>query len=321
MIFTGQTFASFEFLKHALQEWSIIEKFSTRVAHKDKQRVDYRCHTYKEQNKQQNNTGSSSESSSCPFRVYATKQKDSDNVEVRIVETEHTCLGVRAPKRDAANSQEWLIRVVPKLLTVSKDTTPHQIIDVVRHAHGQLVNYQAALHCRNTLANAGAAAHAYQFFYLPAYIDTLKQQSPYCYTNLTTLPSPSDANPSKRIFRRVFICPAESQLAFNQSRRFVALDGTHLKGFFQQTLLLAAGIDANGQYIIYAWAVVESENKDAWEYFLQHLKLAMPQILEASLMSDRDKGLQSAEDVLGPNVTRLFCLQHLKRSFQVCVCT
>ena len=63
-------------------------------------------------------------------------------------------------------------------------------------------------------------------------------------------------------------------------RRFVALDGTHLKGFFQQTLLLAAGIDANGQYIIYAWAVVESENKDAWEYFLQHLKLAMPQILE-----------------------------------------
>ena len=36
-------------------------------------------------------------------------------------------------------------------------------------------------------------------------------------------------------------------------------------------------------------------------------------------MSDRDKGLQSAEGVLGPNVTRLFCLQHLKRNFQVCV--
>ena len=216
MIFTGQTFASFEFLMHTLQEWSIIEKFSTRVTHKDKQRVDYRCHTYKQQN------DGSSESSSCPFRVYATKQKDSDNVEVRIVETEHTCLGVRAPKRDAANSQEWLIRVVPKLLTVSKDTTPHQIIDVVRYALGQLVNYQAALHCRNALANAGAAAYAYQFFYLPAYIDALKQQSPYCYTNLTTFPSPSDANPSKRMFRRVFICPAESQLAFNQSRKFVA---------------------------------------------------------------------------------------------------
>ena len=37
--------------------------------------------------------------------------------------------------------------------------------------------------------------------------------------------------------------------------------------------LLAAGIDANGQYI-YAQVVVESENKDAWVYFL-HLKLAM----------------------------------------------
>ena len=105
MIFTGQTFASFEYLKRALQEWSIAEKFSTKT----------------------------------------------------------TC-------------------------------------GLLRHAHGQLVNYQAALHCRNTLANAGAAAHAYQFFYLPAYIDALEQQSPYCYTNLTTLPSPSNVNPTNAYF-------------------------------------------------------------------------------------------------------------------------
>ena len=51
--------------------------------------------------------------------------------------------------------------------------------------------------------------------------------------------------------------------------------------------LLAAGIDANGQYI-YAQGVVENENKDAWVYFL-HLKLARSQILEASLTSDRDE--------------------------------
>lgn len=38
-------------------------------------------------------------------------------------------------------------------------------------------------------------------------------------------------------------------------------------------------------------------------------------------MSDRDKGLQLAEDVLRPNVTRLFCLQHLKRNFHVEYCT
>ena len=52
------------------------------------------------------------------------------------------------------------------------------------------------------------------------------------------------------------------------------------------------GINANGQYTTYARAVVESENKDAWVHFL-HLKLAMPQILEASLTSGRDEGLLS----------------------------
>ena len=65
------------------------------------------------------------------FPCVYNKQKESDNVEVWIVETEHTCFGVRAPKRDAANSQEWLIHIVPKLLTVAKDTTPHHIIDVL----------------------------------------------------------------------------------------------------------------------------------------------------------------------------------------------
>ena len=78
---------------------------------------------------------------------------------------------------------------------------------------------------------------------------------------------------------------------------------------------MGATVDANGQYLLLAWAIVESENTESWTYFLTHLKEAIPEVLQCSIMSDRDKGLLRAEDCLGPRVTRLLYLQHLWRNF------
>jgi hypothetical protein len=113
-------------------------------------------------------------------------------------------------------------------------------------------------------------------------------------------------------FKRVFICPAESQLSFIQMRKFMAVDGTFLKSHYVQTLLSAVGIDANGHNLILAWAVVESENKASWSWFLSNLKLAIPQCLAMTLISDRDKGLLAADKLLGDTVHRLICCFHLK---------
>ena len=87
--------------------------------------------------------------------------------------------------------------------------------------------------------------------------------------------------------RRIFICPAGSRHAFIKSRQFMAIDGTFLKGVFQQTLL-ACGVDANGQDILYAWSVVESENEESWRYFFRLLKNAIPGACTVTIMSDRD---------------------------------
>src|SRR5450432_696946 len=102
---------------------------------------------------------------------------------------------------------------------------------------------------------------------------------------------------------RIFVCPPQARQTFRLFRRLVALDGTFLKARFILILLLAVGIDANGEIYPLAWAVVESENSSSWGWFLQHLRWAIPALTEepVTLISDRDKGLKEVELRLGPN--------------------
>jgi len=96
-------------------------------------------------------------------------------------------------------------------------------------------------------------------------------------------------------------------------RKFMAVDGTFLKARFVQTLLLAVGIDGNGQNLLLAWSIVESENKDSWTWFLTFLKTAIPECVGMTLISDRDKGLLAADElVFGDGINRLICCFHLK---------
>src|SRR5436190_2298547 len=86
---------------------------------------------------------------------------------------------------------------------------------------------------------------------------------------------------------------------------------------FYTDLSLAIGTDADGHNTILAWAVVESENRDSWEWFFRHLQRAIPSISweSCTLISDRDKGLLPAESILGPLITAACCCHHLKENF------
>jgi transposase-like protein len=97
-------------------------------------------------------------------------------------------------------------------------------------------------------------------------------------------------------------------------RRIVAADGTFLTGRFVLTLLLAIGIDANGHNVILAWAVVESENRDSWEYFLRLLRRCILEIASEPcvFILDRDKGLQEANAVLSEKCLRAYCCRHIE---------
>ena len=160
------------------------------------------------------------------------------------------------------------------------------------------------------MATDSLDSHRRSFQQLSSFLQAIKDTNPDTYTHLAL---------SNNRFHRLFICPVTSRTSFAFCRKFIAVDGTFLKGRFIQTLLLATTIDANNNILLLAWGIVESENVESWSYFLNHLMLAIPEILiqhpPTTLMTDRDKGLSAAIATYGSQVVPTYCCFHLKENF------
>jgi alpha-galactosidase len=70
------------------------------------------------------------------------------------------------------------------------------------------------------------------------------------------------------IFRRMYICLDACKKGFKAGcRKVIGLDGCFFKGATNGELLCALGRDANNQMYPIAWAVVDKENNDNWDWF------------------------------------------------------
>jgi hypothetical protein len=79
-------------------------------------------------------------------------------------------------------------------------------------------------------------------------------------------------------FQAAFFAPAGLRHAQLKLRPFIGIDGTHTSSRFRMTLLIAHGIDANDEILPLAWALVPIECEAWWEWFLECLKKAFPNI-------------------------------------------
>ena len=98
--------------------------------------------------------------------------------------------------------------------------------------------------------------------------------------------------PNENILDRLFWAFAQTVHAFQYCRPVISIDGTFLTGKYKGTLLVAVAADANNQLLPIAYALVESENKDSWLWFLSCLKLGIVKNRpDVCIISDRHAGI------------------------------
>ncbi|CAL1413483.1 unnamed protein product [Linum trigynum] len=98
-----------------------------------------------------------------------------------------------------------------------------------------------------------------------------------------------------------------------------SIDGCFLKGEVPGMLLTAVGKDGNSHIYPFAWAVVEGENKSSWKWFLEHLQeeLGFGDGVGWSVVSDQQKGLVEAINLVMPSVEHRKCVRHVFANWKV----
>ncbi|XP_072078179.1 uncharacterized protein [Arachis hypogaea] len=120
------------------------------------------------------------------------------------------------------------------------------------------------------------------------------------------------------IFQRIYVCLAACKKSFLQCRRFIGLDGCFLKTPQGGQLLTVIGWDPNDQMLLIAYAIVESETKDTWKWFLRLLidDFGAETIGRSTFMSNQQKGLLPTFNEVIPGVDHRFCVRHLYSNFR-----
>ncbi|XP_024007700.1 uncharacterized protein LOC112083867 [Eutrema salsugineum] len=94
----------------------------------------------------------------------------------------------------------------------------------------------------------------------------------------------------------------------------IVVDGCHLTGKYEGTLLVATAQDGNFQIFPLAFGIVDSENDHAWEWFFRKLRECFTDEYPLVIVSDRHHSIKKACETVLPWVTRGICYYHLQHN-------
>lgn len=94
----------------------------------------------------------------------------------------------------------------------------------------------------------------------------------------------------------------------------ICVDGSHLKGPYNGTLLLATVQDANKQIYPLAWGIVDAETNKLWPWFLSNLRDLIDDSEELVLVSDKKTSIEKAIYQLFPSSHHGCCMWHTEKN-------
>ncbi|XP_026458778.1 uncharacterized protein LOC113359341 [Papaver somniferum] len=113
------------------------------------------------------------------------------------------------------------------------------------------------------------------------------------------------------IFKRIFICFGACKHSHRYLRPMIYLDATFLIGRFRGTLMAASCVNGNDGFYPYPFAIVLSENKDNWFWFLDNLQQVVDD-RPVVFLSDRHEGLLQGIPRAFPSSYHSYCFYHIK---------
>ncbi|XP_025679552.1 uncharacterized protein [Arachis hypogaea] len=123
-----------------------------------------------------------------------------------------------------------------------------------------------------------------------------------------------------RVLHRIFWSFYPCIVAFRHCKPLVQVDGTHLYRKYKCAFLVAVAQDGNQNIVPIAFAIVEDETADAWEFFLNNLRKYVVTLDGIGIISNRHNSIDAAiarsnSAWSSPRAWHMFCIRHIGSNF------
>ncbi|KAF8408354.1 hypothetical protein HHK36_007503 [Tetracentron sinense] len=294
----GMLFGNVTEFREALRDYIIQEGFEIVRDKNEKARVTAHC-----------------SGEGCLWRIHASPLPDGVTYKIKTFQSEHTC--VRATKNTNATSA-WIAKKLAKRLRANPTMKIDGIRSEIRETYGIETSkkwqlYRARVKARDEIE--GNHGKSYNKMYV--YAEVVRETNSGSLVKIEYDRLSLNVNPT---FKRFFICFEAMKNEFLEGcRPFIGLDGCHLKGPYGGVLLAAIALDENNRLFPVAFAIVEGETKESWNFFLHYLHTIIGTVTHQRpmcFMTDRQKGIVEAINEIIPEATHRVCCRHLYNNFK-----
>ncbi|KAF5739953.1 hypothetical protein HS088_TW11G00015 [Tripterygium wilfordii] len=282
----GQRFNSVHEFRESLRKYAIAHQFAFRYKKNDSHRVTVKC-----------------KAEGCPWRIHASRLSTTQLICIKKMNATHTCEGAIVTTGHQA-TRSWVASIIKEKLKVSPNYKPKDIVNDIKQEYGIQLNYFQAWRGKEIAKEQLQGSYTEAYNQLPFFCEKIMETNP---GSLATFTTKEDSS-----FHRLFVSFHASLYGFLQGcRPLLFLDGIPLKSKYQGTLLAATAVDGNDGVFPVAFAVVDEETDNNWNWFLLQLKSALPTSCPLTFVADRQKGLRESISQIFKGSYHAYCLRYL----------
>ncbi|KAL2237919.1 UNVERIFIED_CONTAM: hypothetical protein Sindi_0983600, partial [Sesamum indicum] len=290
----GMMFSNKAEFKKALQSYAIKTKRTLKFIKNDKVRVYANCGN-----------------PDCEWTMHASKVKGEETFQINLLRDHHSCPKIFEVKNVKTN---WIKdKYLQKFKSDLKRCVKGFRVDIINELRMNVSRHQAYRTKKVALKELEGSPQ-WQYSKLWDYLDEIRKTNP-----MSTMIVGIEQIDGEERFSRFYVCFGALKTRFKAGcRPIIRVDGCHLKGPNGGILLTTIGVDPNNCLYPIAYAVVNKECRETWEWFLIVLKndLNITREYEYTFMSDKQKGLMQAFEEVFPRCDHRFCVRHLHNNFK-----
>lgn len=288
----GQEFDNVKSFRDELCKYAYAKGFRYKYIKNDHERVTVRCAV-----------------ESCPWRIHASGSARKQKFMIKKINNVHMCGAGTGDDGRRRTTKHWLASIIKDKLLDNPESKTRDIARDLYRDYGINLNYTQAWHAKEVAQKELHLLHEEACNQLPWLCEKIIETNPGSVATLTT------SVDSK--IRRLFVSFHASLHGFQHGcRPLLFLDRIPLKANNNWKLLAAAAVDGDDDIFPVAFAAVEAETRDSWQWFLVQLKCAVSASLNITIISSRQMRLDESVPQVFEDGYHGFCLFHLIGDFK-----